>query len=206
MVVTPSGLHTMTVGLHEGMLTLAGLSILIIVAAKLYRRLFGKILYIDVDKIVDYVEPATLLGAIGGVAFLIVSIYLAITLPTPFLEGGGSLVNKPLLMNKVMMSAFTLETWIIFIIVRAVHGKKIWNKSALSAVYAAIGIAGFLFTMETGSLGGHLAGKGSILDPLYEMFNIDPAKFFALGTLGTYAILGICILVGIAYIYVRRKS
>ncbi len=205
-MVDPRGLHTMTVGLHEGMLTLAGLSILIIIAAKLYRRLFGRILYIDVDKIVDYVEPATVLGAVGGVAFLIVSIYLAITLPTPFLEGGGLLVDKPILMNKVMMSAFALETWIIFIIVRAVHGRKIWSKGALSAVQAAIGISGFLLVMETGSLGGHLAGKGSILDPIYEMFNINVDQFFALGTLGTYAILGLCALAGVVYLYVRWKS
>jgi len=196
----------MLVGLHEGMLTLAGLSILIIVGAKLYRRLFGRILYIDTDKIINYVEPAALLGAVGGVAFLIASIYVAITSPAPFLEGGEALVNRPLLMNKVMMSAFALETWIIFIIVRAVHGRKIWKQGAPSAVLVAIGIAGFLFTMETGSLGGHLAGKGSVLDPLYEMFNIDPEKFFALGTLGTYALIGLCVLVAIVYLYVSRKS
>jgi len=187
------------------MLTLAGLSILIIVALKLYRKLFGRILYIDIDKIIDYVEPATVIGSLGGVTFLIVTISLAITFPSPFLEGGSSLFSRPLLMNKVMMSAFALETWIIFIIIRLLHGREIWNKSTLSAVYAAIGIAGFLFVMETGSLGGHLAGKGSILDPLYEMFNIDPEKFFALGTLGTYAIIGICVLAGLAYLYVRRK-
>jgi len=187
------------------MLTLAGLCILIIVAAKLYRKIFGRILYIDVDKIVEYVEPATVMGAIGGVTFLIVTISLAITFPKPFLEGGGSLVNKPLLMNKVMMSAFALETWIIFIVIRAIYGRKIWDKGLVSAVYAAIGILGFLFTVETGSLGGHLAGKGSILDPLYEMFNIDPEKFFALGTLGTYALIGTCVFVALIYLYVRRK-
>lgn len=202
-MVTPSGLHTMTVGLHEGMLTLAGLSLLVIVAAKFYRKVFGRILYIDTDKIVDYVEPATVVGAIGGVTFLIVSIYVALTL---LIGGAGSLVDSQLLMNKVMMSAFTLETWTIFIIIRAVYGKKLWDQGALSAVHIAIGITGFLFTMETGSLGGHLAGKGSILDPLYEMFNINPEKFFALGTLGTYAIIGICVFFGIAYLYVRRKS
>lgn len=202
-MVTPSGLHTMLVGLHEGMLTLAGLSLLVIVAAKLYRKLLGRILYIDIDKIIDYIEPATVLGAIGGVSFLIASIYLALTL---LIGGAGSLVNSPLLMNKVMMSALALETWIIFLIIRAIHGRKIWNQGALSAVYAAIGITGFLLVMETGSLGGHLAGKGSILDPIYEMFNIDPEKFFALGTLGTYAVLGICIFALVVYLYVHRKS
>ncbi len=203
MAVTPSGLHTMTVGLHEGMLTLAGLSILIIVAAKLYRKLFGRILYIDVDRIVDYVEPVTVIGAIGGVTFLLVSIFIALTL---LIGGAGSLVDSPLLMNKVMMSASALEFWVIFIIVRAVHGREIWNKGALSAVYAVIGIAGFLFVMETGSLGGHLAGKGSVLDPLYEMFNIAPEKFFALGTLGLYTILGACVLTGMVYLYVRWRT
>ncbi|MFQ5999806.1 MAG: hypothetical protein ACE5J6_03410 [Candidatus Bathyarchaeia archaeon] len=201
MAVTPSGLHTMTIGMHEGMLTLAFFCIIIIVAAKIYRKTFSRILYIDVEKIIQFVEPASVLGAIGGTIFLVVSAYLGFTI-----RGGvGTMVNDPLLMNKVMMSVFAEEMWIIFLILRTKYGRDIWNSGPLSAVYAAIGVIGWLFIIETGSLGGHLAGKGSVLDPIYDITGINPEQFFALGTLGTYALIGVCVLAGILFIYVHRR-
>jgi len=203
MVVTPSGLHTMTVGLHEGMLTLAALSTLIIILAKLYRRTFNRILYIDVERIIAFVEPASVLGALGGSIILLVSAYIGIF----YVTGGiDALVTSPLLMNKTMMSIFAEEFWIIFLIIRAKFGKDVWNRGALSAVYAIIGLSGFLFTMETGSLGGHLAGKGSVLDPIYDLTGINPEQFFALDALKTYALFGVTILAGLAFAYTYWKS
>jgi len=203
MAVTPSGLHTMTVGLHEGMLTLAALSIIIIIAAKLYRRTFSKILYIDAEKIVGFVEPASVLGALGGSIILLVSAYIGMF----YVTGGiDALVTSPLLMNKVMMSIFAEEFWVIFLIVRAKFGKDVWNRGALSVTYAIIGLAGFLFTMEAGSLGGHLAGKGSVLDPIYDMTGINPEQFFALNAVETYALIGIAIVAGLAFAYTYWKS
>lgn len=203
MTVSPSGLHTMTTGLHEGMLTLASLCIIIIIAAKVYKRTFGKILYIDVERIIKFIEPTTVIGALGGSIFLVVSAYIGMF----YVSGGAdALVSQALLMNKVMMSIFAEDFWIIFLIIRAKYGKDIWNKGLLSAVYAAIGIAGFLFTMETGSLGGHLAEKGSILDPIYELINLKVEQFFLLGTLETYALIGATIITGLAFAYTYRKS
>ncbi|MFQ6000026.1 MAG: hypothetical protein ACE5J6_04535, partial [Candidatus Bathyarchaeia archaeon] len=170
MAATPSGLHTMTIGMHEGMLTLAAFCILIILAAKVYRKTFSRILYIDVEKIVQFVEPASVIGAIGGTIFLVISSYIGFTI-----RGGiGTVVNDPLLMNKVMMAIFAEELWIIFLILRAKYGRNMWNNGALSTVYAAIGIVGWLFVIETGSLGGHLAEKGSLLDPIYDITGINP--------------------------------
>lgn len=201
MAVTPSGLHTMTIGLHEGMLTLAGFCIILIIVAKLYQRFFGKILYIDVERIINFIEPGSVLGALGGSIFLVVSAYVGFLVT----EGVGALVDSPLLMNKVMMSIFALEFWVIFLIIRAKFGREVWNKGALSAVYAVIGLAGWLLMVETGSLGGHLAGKGSVLDPLYDLVGVNPEQFFALGTFGIYALIGICVLAGMLFAYIHRK-
>jgi hypothetical protein len=202
MAVTPSGLHTMTEALHAGMLALAGFCIILIILAKLYQKLLGKILYIDVERIINFVEPASVLGALGGSIFLVVSAYVGFMVT----EGVGALVNSPLLMNKVMMAIFALEFWVIFLIVRAKFGREVWNNGALSTVYAAIGLAGWLLTVETGSLGGHLAGKGSVLDPLYDLVGVNPEQFFALGTFGIYALIGICVLAGMLFIYTYRKT
>jgi phosphotransferase system glucose/maltose/N-acetylglucosamine-specific IIC component len=40
-----------------------------------------------------------------------------------------------------------------------------------------LAIFGFLFAVLAGSLGGHMAGLGSVLDPVYSLFGIDPLKF-----------------------------
>jgi hypothetical protein len=34
----------------------------------------------------------------------------------------------------------------------------------------------------TGSMGGHMAGKGSVLDPLYEALGISPENPWFIGT------------------------
>ena len=203
MAVTSSGIHTMTVGLHEGMLTLAALSILIIILSKLYGRTFGKILYIDVERIRGFVEPVSVLGALGGSIILLVSAYIGMFYVT---SGIDALLTSPLLMNKVMMSIFAEEFWIIFLVVRAKYGKDVWNRGVLSATYAIIGLIGFLFTMEAGSLGGHLAGKGSVLDPIYDLTGINPERFFRLDTLEIYALIGVTIVVGLAFGYTYWKS
>jgi hypothetical protein len=203
MAVTPGGIHTLFVGLHEGMLTLAAISIILIVLAKLYGRTLGKTLYIDTERIIAFVEPASVLGALGGSIFLLVSAYVGLFLVT---NGLDTLVTSPLLMNKVMMAIFAEEFWIIFLVIRAKFGKNIWNRSALSGAYAIIGLIGFLFTMETGSLGGHLAGTGSILDPIYDWAGINPEQFFSLNGLETYALIGLTIVVGLAFGYTYWKS
>ncbi|MFQ6127027.1 MAG: hypothetical protein ACE5R6_20820 [Candidatus Heimdallarchaeota archaeon] len=213
MTVPPSVLHTITAELHVGMLTLAAFCIILIVVTKLYLKISRSLrwefavlgglrarLNRLAEKIIEYAEPTSVVATLGGVIALVVSAY------TGFLMApAGTMVYSPLLMNKVMISIFALEFWVILLIIRAKYGRKIWNHSPLSMVYTVIGLTAFLFTVVSGSLGGHLAGKGSALDPLYNLVGVNPENFFALGTFGIYALIGICILVGILFAYIYRK-
>lgn len=201
MSVTPRELHATTAEVTEFLVTLTALCIVLLLIAKLYPKLFDKIPRVSAQKIIKYAEPTSVLGALVGVVVFLFSIYTGI----PRVKGGAeALVKSPLIMNLVMTSVFALEFWVIFLVVRAIHGKEVWNKKGLFIVYAVIGLAGFLFTIETGSLGHRLAGRGSILDPFYEFLNINPERFYALGTLGIYALIGICILAGIFFVYSHR--
>jgi hypothetical protein len=49
----------------------------------------------------------------------------------------------------------------------------------LSILYTCTGFAGFFFMVLTGSLGGHMTGihvpgRGSVLDPVYDLLGINP--------------------------------
>lgn len=202
MSLTSRELHATSAEVTEFLLTLTAICIVLLSIAKLYPKLFDKIPYIDAQKIVKYAEPTSVLGALVGFAVFLFSIYTGI----PRMKGGAeTFVKSPIIMNMIMTSAFALELWVIFLVVRAIHGKEIWNKRGLSMVYAVIGLAGFFFTIETGSLGHRLSGRGSILDPLYELLSINPEQFYALGNFGIYALIGICVLAGIFFVHSRRE-
>lgn len=203
MTVTPSGLHTVLVGLHEGMLTLAALSIIVIILASVVRKSSNQRLKNLSEKAIAFAEPTSVFGALFGSIILIVSAYVGMFITT---SGFDSLPGSQLLMNKTMTAIFALEFWIIFLIIRVRYGKNLWNRNLLATVYAIIGLLGFLFTLETGSIGGTLAGKGSILDPLYDMTGIHPTSWFGLPAMAMYALAGVTILLGLIFAYSYMKS
>ncbi len=198
MVASPSGLHTVLSGLHEGMLTLAALSILLIILAKILKKSSSPSLNSFSTRLLEFAEPTSFVGAFFGAIFLFASAYVGM-----FYTAGGAdaLTSSPIMMNKVMISIFAEEFFIIFILARLIYHKDVWNRGILSGIYAIIGLLGFLFTTEAGSLGGTLAGKGSLLDPLYEFTGINPQMFFGLNALETYALFGVTIAMGVAYAY-----
>lgn len=204
MGVTPDVLP-IAIGLYEVTLTFATVCIIFIIASKLYRKAFNKRFDVNIERGIKYVEAGSVLGTLSGTFLLAISTYLVLD----FLIQFHALVNSPLIMNKVMMLIFALEFWVIFLVVRIIYGREVWNRGALSIVCVAIGLAGFFSTVETGSLGTHLFGQGSVLDPLYTsldgLLGVNPEHFFALGTVGTYTLIGICLLAAILFTYIHRK-
>ncbi len=51
----------------------------------------------------------------------------------------------------------------------------------MATVYACLGLIGFLLVVLAGSLGAHMALKGSILDPIYTLLGINPITFGVTG-------------------------
>lgn len=170
--------------MHGGMLTLAAVSTLAMVVARLHRRLrrtskwYGVFWPLDslIEKLARYTEPTAYVAAIGGVVGLVVSAIVGFYVwPTE------TLMNSSLGLTKVMFSIFATELWILFVVIRSKYSEDLWKNGALATVYVFAGFAGFFFTVLTGSFGGHMAGKGSVLDPVYELLNVDPEAFWVIG-------------------------
>lgn len=170
--------------MHGGMLTLATISILATVLAKIHLRLrstsewYTPFKRFDslAEKLVHYAEPTAYLAGMGGVVGLVASAIIGFY-AWPY----DVLMNSPLGLTKVMFSIFATELWLIFVVVRAKFGEGLWKNRVLSTLYTCIGLTGFLFMVLTGSFGGHMAGKGSVLDPVYEVLRVNPEAFWIIG-------------------------
>ncbi len=196
-MVELSALHSLTIEMHGGMLTLAAISILAIVLARIHQRLRRtsgwyagfKVFDSTAERLLQYAEPTAYVAAIGGVIGLIVSSFIGFY-AWPY----DALMNSPLGLTKVLFSIFSTELWAIFVAVRSWYGEKLWQNRPLSAVFASIGIAGFFFMVLTGSFGGHMATKGSVLDPIYQLLGTDPEAFWIIG------LDVLPILIGVAFV------
>ncbi len=207
--------HSMLIEMHGGMLTLAAVCILATVVARIHLRMrrtsekYGVFWPIDsfMGKLARYTEPTAYLAGIGGVIGLIASAIVGLSIwPMEFLTA------SPLGMSKVMFSIFATELWFVFVFLRSKYGENLWRNGGTAAVYACVGIVGFLLVVVAGSLGGHMTvpSKGSILDPLYALFGIDPVTFGVLGTnfaVVVVAVSVVAVAVPIAvFLYLLRRA
>jgi len=169
--VSMRAIHAVTVEMHGGMLTLAVACVLIKMADLTYQRFFpGRVprLYGYFSRLSSLAGPAAVLAAVGGVLGLVAS---AIT--GYLMSPGASLTDDPLAMNKVMVTVFAIELWSIFIVL-AVRNRDLWTvRRPLPLFASTAAFLGFACSMIGGSLGGTMAGKGSILDPVWETLGVD---------------------------------
>jgi hypothetical protein len=166
----------MLIEMHGGMLTLTTFCIFAMVATKLYQKIRGKnegpgvlrILDDFFEKLARYAEPTAFLASIGGVIGLVVSSIVGY-----YAWPVKVIMTSPLALNKIMIAIFSTEFWLVFLLIRARYGENLWKNGRLATIYVCSGFAGFFFMVLTGSLGGHMAGKGSVLDPVYELLGIN---------------------------------
>ncbi len=176
-MVDLSAVHSMLIEMHGGMLTLAAASIIGVIAARVHRRLrkttkwYGTFWPLDTffDRVFRYAEPTAFLAAIGGIVGMILSSIIGY-----YVWPAEEVLGTGLGLNKITFSIFATELWIVFVVVRARFGERLWNSRGLAGTCAFAGLGGFFFTVLTGSLGGHMAGKGSVLDPIYELLKVNP--------------------------------
>lgn len=205
-MVDPGALHSMLIEMHGGMLTLAALCTLATVIATLQQK-YHIIRSLDtfMKKLLRYTEPTAYLAAIGGVVGLVVSAIVGF-----YAWPVEALMTSHLGLTKIMFTIFATELWILFVAIRSKYGEELWKNRGLATVYVCIGFAGFFFMVLTGSFGGHMAGKGSVLDPIYEVLGVNPEtywiiKFEMLPILLSAAFIELAALLAI-FLHVRGKA
>ena len=186
-----ASLHNMLVEMHAGMLTLATICILVTVIDRIHLRISGTndrpgsfwSTGSVMGKLARFVEPTAYVAGIGGVISLITSAIVGY-----YVWPSELITSSALGMGKVMFFIFATELWIIFVFVRSKYGENLWKNSGMAIVYSCVGLLGFLFTVIAGSLGAHMSaianmsGKGSVIDPIYELFGIDPLTLGVTGS------------------------
>ncbi len=176
-MVDMKALHAVLIEMHGGMLTLAAVCILGVVAVKVVHRLRGSkesnsLLY----RLEQYAEPTAYLAGIGGILGLVASAIVG-----SYAWPADTLMNSPLAINKILFSIFATELWILFVIVRSRYGKGLWNQGALATLYVLLGFAGFICMITAGSFGGHMTFGESVLDPVWNLTGINLEVFWIVG-------------------------
>ena len=205
--------HSMLIEMHGGMLTLATFCILAIVMDRIHKRMRktndrqGSFWSTDsaMGKLSRYTEPTAYLAGIGGVIGLITSAIVGI-----YVWPLELITTSAMPLNKIMFSIFATELWIIFVCLRTKYGQNLWKNSAMATVYACMGILGFLFMVIAGSLGAHMSGKVSVIDPIFSLFGIDPVTFGVTGFDFVIILIGVSLVLVVVPItmvlYLQRRK
>jgi hypothetical protein len=179
-MVELSGIHSITVAMHEGMLTLAVIAVIIRTLCVIVPKIPIIELFFSekfLAKVSHYTEATATLAAVGGTVGIVLS---AITGSSMFSPRYSTMFTTPIILNKIMWMIFALEFWIVFLALKIRFGEDLWNNRYIGGLYVASSVIGFMFVMLAGSLGGELAGKGTILEPFYQMIGFNPNEPFLL--------------------------
>jgi hypothetical protein len=182
-------LHSVTIELHGGMLTLAFICIAIKVLDIFWGRFLGEKggrLRRILAKASEYSTPTILLAAIGGVIGLLLSGYTGSQLVP-----ADSFSTSPITLNKVMVTVFAVELWSVMILFNLAYREKAWEGKGRALFMVLSGGIGYFFSITGGSIGGTMAGKVSIMEPLWEFLGVDLHSSWILG----YDLLLVLVLV-----------
>ena len=188
-MVDLAALHSMLIELHSGTLTLATICIIANIIDRIHLRMSGNSdksggfwsTASSMGKLSRYTDPTAYIAGIFGIIGLIISAIVgAYVWPIELLTSSAM---GTLGWTKVMFSIFATELWIIFVFLRTKYGENLWKNSTMTIINSSVGIIGFIFMVIVGSLGAHMSDianmteKGSVIDPIFELFGIDPLNF-----------------------------
>jgi hypothetical protein len=196
-------LHSVTIELHGGMLTLAFICIAIKVIDILWGRFLGDkggFLRRILIKASEYSSPTILLAAIGGVIGLLLSAYTGASLVP-----AGTLSTSPITLNKVMVTVVAVQLWTFMIVFNLSFGEKAWDGRNRRLIMVLSGGLGYFFSITGGSIGGTMAGKVSIMEPLWEFLGVDLHASWILSMEILYIIVGIVSVGGILLVIFSSK-
>lgn len=172
-------IHSITVSTHEGMLLLAFIAVAVRFLVNIVPRLpvVGWFFSDEfIQKTARISEVVAFVAALGGTIGIVASAITGTILSTP-----GGIAQSVITQNKVMLSMFALAFWADFLAVRLRFGdEKIWGNRTLQYFYPLLGLVGFMLVTVSGSLGGTLAGKESIIDFAFVLLGIHKSESWIL--------------------------
>ena len=171
-MVSMSALHSLTAELHAGFLTLAFICIMMVAVAQVVVRLkhkswMPKRFVTLAIRIRGYAEAAGYVGAALGIIGLLLSAYTGM-----YAWPQDVLLDSPVVMNKIMFTAFSTTLWCGVLFIRARFGRGLWACPMMAAVYVGLAFVAYGILGMTGSLGAHLTVGESVLDPLWNIIGM----------------------------------
>lgn len=166
-----SGVHSITVSMHEGMLTLAVIAVIVRFLVNIVPKLpvVGWFFSDEfLQKTARISETVAFIAALGGTIGTVASAASGTILFTP-----GGILQSTIVQNKVMIVIFAFTFWVDFLAIRLKFGdEKIWSNRVLQFFYPLIALIGFTFVTVGGSIGGTLAGKESVIEFVFALLGI----------------------------------
>jgi hypothetical protein len=177
-MVHAADLHTVFSELHVGSLTLAAVALLALAFHAVHMR-FLRGRWARLDRLSQTVpwgaDPVAYLGAAFGIVGFVGSVATGVFAWRP-----EALWSSGEVLNKVMVSLLGLELWIAFVFLRFRYGTQVLASRRFLPLYLGVGFVAFALTAVAASLGGHLAGKESILDPVYAAVGVKTTTLWLL--------------------------
>jgi len=166
-----SGVHSITVSMHEGMLMLALIAVIVRFLVNIVPKLpvVGWVFSDEsLQKTARISENVAFIAGLGGTIGIVASAVSGTILYTP-----GGILQSTIVQNKVMIAIFAFTFWVDFLAIRLKFGdEKIWSNRVLQFFYPLIGLIGFAFVTVGGSIGGTLAGKESVIEFIFAYLGI----------------------------------
>ena len=177
-MVDPRLLHQVTVELCTGFLLLAGISVAAKAAADAWTRsLSGRVRRLDrtAALVAAFAEPASFVALLAGVAAGFLSMYTG-SQAWPADDLGAS----PTVHNKILLVGLSQTAFLAAVVIRSRFRARVWATPSTGAFYALLIFAGDGLMVVQNSVGGHLAGTGSLLDDVLVSLGIDEVSMWVL--------------------------
>jgi len=167
-----SGVHSITVSMHEGMLLLAFIAVMVRFLVNLTPKLpvVGWFFSDEfLQKTARISETVAFVAGLGGTIGILASAATGTILSS---MRGDILSN--IVLNKIMVSVFAFVFWADFLLIRLKFGdEKVWSNRTLQFFYPLTALIGFILVTVGGSIGGTLAGKESIIEFIFDYLGVD---------------------------------
>jgi len=166
-----SGVHSITVSMHEGILVLATIAVIVRFLVNIVPKLpvVGWFFSDEfLQKTARISETVAFIAGLGGTIGIIASAVSGTILFTP-----GGILQSTIVQNKVMIVIFAFTFWADFLVIRLRFGdEKIWTNRVLQFFYPLTAVIGMTLVTVGGSIGGTLTGKESVIEFIFAYLGI----------------------------------